>query len=182
MSTGRVITHAIVFLLLGAIVNVAVAWGLLLAMAPFNPAFLVRSDALAWPFEPPELWPSSPDSVGERHTFGRTQQAWLSATGSSPYAMMGVSLSGLPFRTLSSKYWVASPTPSRIIQMPISLLWPGFAINTVFYAAILWMLFAAPFALRKWRRIRRGPCPKCGYDLRGLPADTVACPECGATR
>ena len=23
------------------------------------------------------------------------------------------------------------------------------------------------------------PCPRCGYDLRGLPAATPVCPECG---
>jgi hypothetical protein len=34
-------------------------------------------------------------------------------------------------------------------------VWPGFAINTVFYAVILWGLFAAQFALR--RRVRGGP-------------------------
>jgi hypothetical protein len=66
--------------------------------------------------------------------------------------------------------------------LPYGPLWPGFAINTVFYAAVLWVLFAAPFALRKWRRIRRGLCPKCGYDLRNRPSDSAVCPECGATR
>jgi hypothetical protein len=30
------------------------------------------------------------------------------------------------------------------------------------------------------RRIRRGLCPKCGYDLRSRPSDSVVCPECGA--
>ena len=72
----------------------------------------------------------------------------------------------------------------RILPMstsPLGLIWPGFAINTVFYAFVLWLLFAAPFALRRWRRIRRGLCPKCAYDLRGS-ADAAACPECGATK
>jgi hypothetical protein len=69
--------------------------------------------------------------------------------------------------------------------VPTGVIWFGFAINTVFYGAVLWMLFAAPFALRKWRRVRRGLCPKCGYDLRGgrnRPIDAAVCPECGATR
>ncbi len=61
--------------------------------------------------------------------------------------------------------------------LPSSYAWPGFAINTLFYAVILWMLFAAPFALRRWRRVKRGLCPACGYDLRGSSADV--CPECG---
>ena len=64
--------------------------------------------------------------------------------------------------------------------LPTSPIWPGFAINSVFYAVVLWLLFAGPYALRRWRRIRRGLCPKCAYDLRGTPRDATACPECGA--
>jgi hypothetical protein len=56
-------------------------------------------------------------------------------------------------------------------------LWPGFAINTIFYAAILWMLFAAPFALRRRRRIKRGLCPKCAYPVGARDV----CTECGAS-
>jgi hypothetical protein len=66
--------------------------------------------------------------------------------------------------------------------VPYRPIWPGFAINTVFYAVILCLLFAAPFAVRRWRRIKRGLCAKCGYDLRGgrkQPSDSSVCPECG---
>ena len=64
--------------------------------------------------------------------------------------------------------------------LPYEPIWPGFAINTVFYALGGWLLFAGPFVVRRWRRIRRGLCPKCAYDLRG--SDSPACPECGATK
>jgi len=60
--------------------------------------------------------------------------------------------------------------------LPVAPLWPGFAINAVFYAAILWLLFAAPFALRRWRRIKRGLCPKCAYPV----GTSEVCTECGA--
>jgi hypothetical protein len=66
------------------------------------------------------------------------------------------------------------------LALPLRPLWPGFAINTVFYAAILWMLFAVTGAMRGWRRAKRGLCVKCGYDLRGRGANSTACPECGA--
>jgi len=49
----------------------------------------------------------------------------------------------------------------------------------IFYAAILWLLFAAPFAWRRRRRIKRGLCPACAYDLRGRGSDSKTCPECG---
>ena len=61
--------------------------------------------------------------------------------------------------------------------LPLRPLWPGFAINTVFYAGVLWLLFAAPFALRRRRRIKRGLCPKCAYPVGA----SDVCTECGAT-
>jgi len=62
--------------------------------------------------------------------------------------------------------------------LPFIPIWPGFAINTGFYAVVLWLLFAAPFVLRRRLRVKRGLCPKCAYDLRGS-AGAEACPECG---
>jgi hypothetical protein len=72
----------------------------------------------------------------------------------------------------------------------MDVLWPGFAINTIFYAAILWLPFAALGRFRRRRRIKRGLCPKCAYDLRGNPhpgalpspaegQGMLRCPECG---
>ena len=56
-------------------------------------------------------------------------------------------------------------------------IWPGFAINTLFYAGIVWLLIPGPFALRRLIRRRRGLCPACGYDIRH--GEHEACPECG---
>jgi hypothetical protein len=61
------------------------------------------------------------------------------------------------------------------IILPYRPIWPGFAINTVFYTAVLWLLFAAPFALRRRRRIKRGLCPKCAYPVGA----SEVCTECG---
>jgi hypothetical protein len=63
--------------------------------------------------------------------------------------------------------------------LPYFPLWRGFAINTIFYAGVLWVLFAAPLAIRKRVRRKRGQCAACGYSLRGGAGDK--CPECGAT-
>ncbi len=62
-------------------------------------------------------------------------------------------------------------------MLPLAITVPGFAANTLFYAAVLWLLFAAPFATRRLIRRKRGHCIKCGYDIRH--ADHDACPECG---
>jgi len=61
--------------------------------------------------------------------------------------------------------------------LPFRPMWIGFVLSTLFYAFILWLLFAAPFALRRWRRIKRGLCPKCAYPVGA----SDVCTECGAT-
>lgn len=65
-----------------------------------------------------------------------------------------------------------------IRPMPIRSLWPGFALNTLFYAGIAWGLWQLPLALRRRKRNKKGLCVRCGYDLKGIAAG-AACPECG---
>jgi hypothetical protein len=68
-------------------------------------------------------------------------------------------------------------------RLPLRPLWLGFAMNTALYAIILWLLIPGPFVLRRLIRLRRGRCPKCGYDLRGaIPGAGGGCPECGWNR
>jgi hypothetical protein len=101
--------------------------------------------------------------------------SWIESHDASHTTKAGIDL----------KFWTRKNNAGRTTYrlLPTRPIWPGFAINTLFYAAILWLLFAAPFALRRHRRIKRGQCAKCGYDLRGSPAraDSPLCPECGAT-
>ncbi len=59
--------------------------------------------------------------------------------------------------------------------MPLRPIWPGFALNTLFYAALLWLLIPGPFALRRFLRLRRGLCPKCAYPM----GESGVCTECG---
>ena len=50
-------------------------------------------------------------------------------------------------------------------------------MNTFFYAVILWLLICGPFVLRRFIRMKRGRCVKCGYPLGESPV----CSECGKT-
>ncbi len=73
---------------------------------------------------------------------------------------------------------VASPInsdASRLHFVPIGQIFPGFALNTIFYAAILWLLFAAPGAVRRRIRTKRGQCPACAYPI----GTNKLCTECG---
>ena len=59
--------------------------------------------------------------------------------------------------------------------LPLRPIWPGFAINTILFAAALWLLIPGPFALRRFIRRRRGQCVKCGYPV----GESAMCTECG---
>lgn len=74
--------------------------------------------------------------------------------------------SPVTFRT----YW----SPSMI---PLTPIWKGLVVNSVLYAAFLWLLLAGPSAVRQRWRQRQGLCRRCGYDLHG--AAHTKCPECG---
>ncbi len=54
-------------------------------------------------------------------------------------------------------------------------IWPGFAVNTLFYAALLWLFMYVLSALRRFLRVRRAFCPKCAYPM----GESEVCTECG---
>ncbi len=60
-------------------------------------------------------------------------------------------------------------------HLPYGVAAPGFGFNTLFYAALLWLLFFGPFTLRRHLRARRGLCPACGYPV----GESAVCSECG---
>jgi hypothetical protein len=81
-----------------------------------------------------------------------------------------------------SNWWVwgipvqlSTSEKSMLNNLPIRPLWPGFVVNTLFYAASLWLLICGPFALRRFVRMRRGLCPKCAYPM----GEAAVCTECG---
>jgi len=72
------------------------------------------------------------------------------------------------------------------IAFPICPIWPGFVIDLLFYAAIWFGVFFGFTSTKRFIRVRRGRCPRCGYNLRGArvepPAISAGCPECGWNR
>jgi hypothetical protein len=200
-----------VFLLLGAIVNVAVAWGI---SAQADPQAL-HEGVFAIPFGENSAarqievvhfkslgWQPTPDDARYVHslqtwnvaTFGLTRRLWMESEEVRasqnadrqfpPLVMLTRNVAqrhvaGWPCGSLLGEGWNRMPSsPNRISEdwqiywacvlddpasswgwrrRPLLLhpIWPRFAINTVFYAGILWLLFAAPFVLRRRRRIKR---------------------------
>jgi hypothetical protein len=197
--------HIIVLLLLGAIVNVAVAWGYWIPRMWVSSRF-IRGDEKLDPQATLELWRRyalphwvMPPTHGHRilhalfsvehveryiESLDRTNPTLLSVShfkyGWPCRSMHGFSYSEKLERTkryaitlVIERGDIYHERKAMIALMP---LWPGFAINTIFYAAMLWVLCFAPGKLRRTIRRRRGLCPACAYPVGASPV----CTECGA--
>jgi hypothetical protein len=190
----------LLFLAGGAIVNVAVAWGI----ASKTPRVLGMFIAGFGPFMPDnEL-----ESVFNRSGYeiagyaaatvkrdrgstivsvrpGIRDAATDAELGSAVFADLG-----WPLLSLRDETWVR-PAPRiaygielsmehgqhalAVRSLPLMPIWPGFAINTIFYTAILALLFYGPGKVRRFVRVRRGRCPACAYPVGSSPI----CTECG---
>jgi hypothetical protein len=219
----------LVFLLLGAIVNVAVAWALALSIdaydLPLDGAWrdidgvghveiaraersgvlmlqiIVHSsggpssddlDEITKPLSAEDLlgrrrtttYPPQVDDDYGRESVTADARGWplLSLWCDHAVAIGGTAFDvrgGLrihtpampPIMTSQNRPFGFDERHSQIVPriLPIRPLCPGFAINTVFYAVILWVLFAAPFALRRRRRMRRGLCRRVRMTCEAPP-------------
>lgn len=198
----RMLKRAILFLLLGAIINVAVAWGL--SLRPFAIAVgrKLRTDQFAidwWRSHAPAHFPGAPASVYELglHQFGY-HGLMLCDTDSfdpitSPPRLVFRIAHGWPQASLESICWMdcrswsaewrnsihlsGHPKPSGSgLELPVAPLWPGFTLNTFFYAVIACLFLTVLGLSRERRRIRRGICPACTYPT----GSSDVCTECGS--
>lgn len=215
-----------VFLLLGAVINVAVAWAYAFRARgiPAESTWMMSDDPLGSPYWAcdftSEQWPNTVrffvyhqfDREGPMGDWWMLEQivpAWAGfiqppddydektriAQGSGwPFLSVcgGITIDYQSNSQGANGHWVilqrnaatlmpdfsggSSPSVRDTPLLPLRPIWPGFAINTVFYSAILWMLFAAPRALRRKRRLKHGLCPACAYPI----GSSHVCTECGA--
>ena len=200
--TKRACIALVLLLVAGAIFNVAVAWGFAMASDPQHVTTI--SDTGAWTvmrMDGPgssmfaamiQLRSSPPINVDDPLIPAWSRVRHLPAyVEGDPMPMVQDIALGWPALAMwysidAQRNWqtgsIVSHTPSGLLDglgLPLRRVWPGFAINTVFYAVILWLLFASLWALRRRLRVKRGLCLKCAYDLRGRAPKSEVCPECG---
>jgi hypothetical protein len=161
----RWFVRVMVFLLVGAIVNVAVARGCVHIWSPnwTSPEW----SEVDWS----RKWSSSGVRYSEGVTLCELRVGWPSQSFRASWLGGWRGAREVVFHVPGTR---VVPAVSTIVQ-PIRPLWPGFAANTVFYTAILWMLFAASGTLRRRRRIKRELCPACAYPVGA----SDVCTECG---
>ncbi len=203
---------AAVFLLAGAVVNVAVAWGLA-ACLDIDGGYETVQTVRHWHVyrqEKPGLvlvisqrFARTPDDLLSHPLLPRN---WLRGMKHRPdepvYGLVpyftGVAW-GWPCKALWHDWETvtvpqvnrnlknAIPLPSTIVfsrldrvyswprGLPLRFVVPGFAVNTLLYATVFWLLICGPFALRRVIRVRRGLCPACAYPM----GESDVCSECG---
>jgi hypothetical protein len=190
----------LIFLLAGALLNVAVAWGLAMFLplqgGHFHIGWVVPTTEPVWDLHVESrqgaLHIKSTavmyrDSGPEHHlpAWSRASKAPAEADLDSP--PVNEQARGWPLLALycwdyhHAEYenaimltWPNRPTRRPLPLMPIV---PGFVVNTLFYAAVLWLAILGPFALRRFVRVKRGLCPKCAYPM----GEAAVCTECGKT-
>ncbi|MCH8823339.1 MAG: hypothetical protein IH984_07510 [Planctomycetes bacterium] len=205
----------VLFLLLGAVANVAVAWGCAL-WSGTNPEQSISSNHVDLGFGPArvsnQVWKFHKSHLtSERSSVYEVFESGIDF-GFEAYRIRSLESLESPDRQLVTNalhvgwpsaslaayytfYYRESDTDSGLDPImeeqksgillivgedrwiPVRPLWPGFATNTILYAAILWTFILGPFSVRRMIRIKRGLCIKCGYDLRGTSGED--CPECG---
>jgi len=153
----------VVFLALGAVVNVAVEWGSVLKVI-YETKVVLRerinpTPGCSFVTEHQSAPRSEPDPVAS--------WGWPLTSLTSPSIVDGLHVTHLP----------AGVSFGGDAWLPIEPRWFGFMANSAMYGAALSGFMLVPAVIQRgWRR-RRGLCTTCAYDLRG--AEHERCPECG---
>jgi hypothetical protein len=185
----------------GAITTVAVAWGIWKTADWDQTAFDYLVDINA--AEPLQVHCLATDEFGTLWIWSFTARAKAAFSDVPPWSVAGTLVKSLALAQTWEFNEYAYGWPALCIferelvrgmanassntSVGWHPIWPGFVIDTLFYAAIwggVWFGFVGG---KRFIRTKRGRCPRCGYDLRGgvrvePPATSPGCPERGWNR
>ncbi len=186
------------FLVLGAIVNVAVAQGFALTQerhwTHWSEIELTPWQVQWWVDHAPDGFVPVPQESSDIRPVRFGISATLMDANNVNWDNVALRRAGWPLRAIEGAQWLRLESGSGLryvfdAMLPIGdgnrwillrPLWFGFTANTLLYAFLLYGLFFGPRIVRRMIRRRRGHFIKCGYDLRG--DFSAGCPECGWRR
>lgn len=167
---------------------------------PLSEAELRRLPQTDWPLTPNRMaiWVLEGSSPGVRVRNALSVSKDYATTqyqGGHNYGLMRETAAGWPMLSMSGERiaiweemisthgrnnWLLEIAPGRTDPMnptalPLRPMWPGFALNTLLFAALLWALAIGPRTIRARMRRRKGLCPACGYPT----GESDICTECG---
>ncbi len=196
----KLVLSLILFLLIGVVVSVGLAWGAAL-WAPLGPEIETETDLVRTGHWPRTIYLSSKCGFATKFEMEtqmdlreRREGAWggpisigipmFSSQSGWPWPCMSTS-SLLPGLIVLERWrapdivwkgtWspIVRPQPRAV---PTTIQWRGLAANVAVIGVSPWLVWRGCIAGSRWRRLARGHCGECGYEVRELPR----CPECGA--
>lgn len=192
------VVHFVIFALLGAIINVAIAWyWILFVSIDFNNIQISDGD---------ETQDNLPQYVFVRSDLFDFHQSAVMNKGYVQYYIFGTEIdskgvdssvplymhweTGWPVHSFDGSYFMTADgleqsyafhVPESLMNkvmnfyLPYRPILPGFLFNTALYGGIPWLLICGPFVLRRRLRHNRNQCTACGYPI----GDSEVCTECG---
>lgn len=187
----RRVERVFLFLLLGAIINIAVSWGFSFHDARNFQGFLAaggspdKDDVDWWHRFAPDSYAEIPTKkVETRHWGKRRRLLWRNV----PYSHVACRFQyGWPCVSFEWSYW-RKPQPPEVTMrhairlsleedysryqpvLPMRPHWRGVLVNTMFYGVLVWLLWRTPWMLRSRLRLRRGLCGRCAYPIGAGPS------------
>jgi hypothetical protein len=166
-SRPAVVAKLMASLFCGMVVATAIGY-LTLISDRDGPVFATRPPV--WPVAVPVGTPPPTDGSHKSSMWQSAQGAWYIPPGSNTPTLVAHSgRVGFPFRAFA-----LVQVPAAKVQEG-SVLWFGFIVDVLLYAALIWFAAKMPFMLRRRRRIARELCPSCAYPFGVDPV----CTECG---
>jgi hypothetical protein len=191
---------ALICLIIGAIVNVVLAWWITVADTSrwtfgghYGPPDQAQSEW--WLRNVPAEFPFAVEFVISKPMRG----VWTEVLSDQDLLPTGTDAeerkplfverrrAGWPFKSLEGQKWFSS-SDHRLNQshgawplfdtkpwLPLRPMWPGFLANSVLFGLVPFLPIAAFAAARRSRRRRRHQCLHCGYPVGTSPV----CTECG---
>ena len=190
-----------IFLLAGAVVNVAVAWGCAVWIQPFERDFAFRRPEdvqqepdehlkIWWVSNKPEGFAAEPYGTHTSRAFGVKRINMGCCEWDPPEFNMLCELvvrhqTGWPLASMEGAVWYSwtgltvvdgmRDTSIGLGALPLRPMWVGTALDSSVYGAILWTGLLALRAIRGRLRVNRGLCPACAYPM----GESDTCTECG---